>query len=455
MSGTTSKILAGDLVAGGVSLRGVGKRVAVLEGAPAGASDIDDLGDATTTADSLSMGAGSMAGVRSVGVGINAVCTSTVSVAVGEDSQCVGGTSSVAVGSASRANVLQGTAVGNTAAAVNDESTAVGWNAQANGVNSTAIGRGTFATTNAVALGRNATATSANTLAINVSGTATDSLETDLLAVTGASALTESAHLVVRLAGLDYHLPLLRAPLNLRMQLTLDSDFTDSSGNGFNGTATGVDDAPTFASFGVHNYASFTYTDITESAAVTFPQPLTAPSQWGGQGNSPYTGVGWTMMCWLNAQSVPPGNDFTPLAVGDSSGTFNQLTMGFSVQPRGLQVAYSWFKWAGYNPPAAPAPDVAVRDVDTWVHLAATFDPATETLLVYADGGNPVNYNLPVGAMFGGAGFIDGTTLYMGGMRDGEVVGFGSRYEGFIDDVRIYEQVLPQCIIAEIVAERQ
>jgi hypothetical protein len=109
------------------------------------------------------------------------------------------------------------TVIGVNASCNADESIAIGHTASCTQANSIAIGRDATSThTHSIALGRLASTSAANQLAINLSGGATTTLRTDLLAGSGVFSDTASLTLpfvanktlAVTLGGVNYAIPL-------------------------------------------------------------------------------------------------------------------------------------------------------------------------------------------------------------------------------------------------------
>ncbi len=476
MSGTAGKIVQGDLIAGGVSVRGTGKlsrenavavndhetRITTLEGGGGGgASEIDDLTDAATTASSLALGsAASASGASGTAVGIGAVANGDNSVAVGNGASSSALEQCTTVGQSAESFGDFGTAVGYDSQATQDNGTAIGWSASAS-TRATAVATSSGALSDdSCAYGSGATvsamsansvcigaasqlAMKPNTFALNLDGGALmDNTFETAFDVTASAPGAADAYITVIIKGSTYRLPLqlAAAAQELRQQLVLDSDLLDSTAFSHDGALTGNTPDPTFANSGADDYAVFTFTSANDAHPVCTPNPLDSAAGWGGT-SSPYTGNGWTVSIWVNAQSVPAGNDGIIWSVGNP-GT-NVGSMGFSVVANAAQVDYQFFKWAGGSS------TLATRNTNVWTHLVVAFDEGTEQLTAYVDGGAGSIISLPSN------GLTDGTICTLGGSVVGNVVNFGLRYDGFVDDLRVYNYPLTPGEVTAVFGDRQ
>ncbi|MEV4277713.1 LamG-like jellyroll fold domain-containing protein [Actinoplanes xinjiangensis] len=145
----------------------------------------------------------------------------------------------------------------------------------------------------------------------------------------------------------------------------------------------------------------------------------------------------FTVMAWVN--------------LGDTDGTHGVLSQPGTVSS-GFILKYerasdSWRLTMPQTDSRSPVVDGATSTtrprIDTWTHLAASFDTATRKVTIFVDGvaedsaDHPVSWNA-TGPVQAGRTWYDGA--------------WSERFHGAIDDVRAYRAALPEAGIAEIAA---
>jgi len=144
-----------------------------------------------------------------------------------------------------------------------------------------------------------------------------------------------------------------------------------------------------------------------------------------GTGNAFYLDAGtvmntgaYTKACWLRRIDVT-GSSHNILSAGTGTG-YHVLYAGGSAN--GYVTAFH------FGQSVKVADPVALID-DVWYHYAVTYDGTTGDMLLYRDGAPVASGTAPA--------FSD-QTLFVGGFT----TGVGNMWEGYLDDVRIYDHVL-------------
>lgn len=207
----------------------------------------------------------------------------------------------------------------------------------------------------------------------------------------------------------------------------LDTDATDATGNGFNGTIVGG--TVTFGETGANAN--------TGSAAV-FPD--------NGHIDIPFdtalNPVSFTVSLWANAAST--AGFASPVTSRDDVANPGGSVHGFILYN---DSAGNWNFWSGTGGGAGawdvnPGP---VVELDTWVHLALTFDATTDTKTLWVNGEIADAETAP--GLYSPNGTIEMENFHIGSGSD---TGEDFYFDGLIDDVAIWNVALDQAVIRNV-----
>jgi len=216
----------------------------------------------------------------------------------------------------------------------------------------------------------------------------------------------------------------------------LDGDASDASGNGYNGAVVGT--GVSFGQAGA-NGATGQSTQFTSSGHIDIP--------WDPALNT----EDFTVTLWANAGAAGGGSFRSPITNRDDVAPGGAFRHGWIIYNNNAGL---WSFWngggtagdGGWNVADGPA-----VSVDTWTHIAITYDSATNTKTMFLDGTavsttnpaafSPNNGNLPDGLTH------DNENLHIGGGGD---TGADFRWDGLIDDVTIWDEALDGAAIQNI-----
>jgi len=208
----------------------------------------------------------------------------------------------------------------------------------------------------------------------------------------------------------------------------LDTDASDSTGNAHDGAVDGgtvnFGQAGANANTGTAaSFPDFGHIDVPFDAALN-------PSS-------------FTITLWVN--SGPTGAHASPITSRDDVGN-GVSTHGYIIyhNPNG-----NWDFWSGDGDSGW---DDLVGDpvaVNTWTHLAITYDANTDTKTLYVDGVLSATDNLPQSGptQYSPNGTVEMEALHIGSGEDG---GGNFHFDGLIDDVGIWDEVLDVAIIQSV-----
>jgi hypothetical protein len=207
----------------------------------------------------------------------------------------------------------------------------------------------------------------------------------------------------------------------------LDVDANDASGNGHHGAVVGgtVNFGQPGANANTGLSASFPdngHIDVPYAAALN--PGVQAPN---GSGS-------FTIALWAN--SSDNGGYNSPFTSREDNGVTVNGPIIYN-DPSG-----NWSYWAGNNgPPGAWNPmDDGPIPLDTWQHVAVTYDSGTQTRKMFVDGSEILTANLGVSANAArdthiGSGQDDGLNFF---------------WNGLIDDVVIFDEALDEAAIQNV-----
>ncbi|MFT5124701.1 MAG: hypothetical protein ACI9TH_002089 [Kiritimatiellia bacterium] len=203
----------------------------------------------------------------------------------------------------------------------------------------------------------------------------------------------------------------------------LDTDALDASGNGHHGTVTGS--GVTYGQAGA-NGATGQSTDFTGSGHINVPY---SPAL-----NTP----DFTVTLWANADVAGGGggNYRSPITNRDD---VSGVTYGWIIYNDN---AGNWNFWNGQGASGWPQLSGGAVATTTWTHLAISYDSATSTKSFYVNG----NLAGTANAAFAANG-PQMEALHLGGGGDD---GTQFRFDGRIDDVGLFDHVLDQAAIQNI-----
>lgn len=209
----------------------------------------------------------------------------------------------------------------------------------------------------------------------------------------------------------------------------LDTDATDATGNGFNGAIVGgtVDFGQTGANANTGTSASFPdngHIDIPFDAALN-------PGS-------------FTVSLWVN--SGPTGAHASPITSRDD--VTGPLTHGYIIyhNPAG-----TWDFWTGDGDNGWDSLAGDPVAVNTWTHLAITYDANTDTKTLWIDGVISATDNIPQSGptQYSPNGTLEMEDLHIGSGQDD---GNNFYFNGLIDDVGIWDEALDGAVIQSIMA---
>jgi hypothetical protein len=166
----------------------------------------------------------------------------------------------------------------------------------------------------------------------------------------------------------------------------------------------------------------------------TTPQCLQSTNNVGITGNA-----GRSVSLWVQSSNTPAGTRRVPFAWGDGSGNGSN----FGVYEDG--VGNNWIAWlwgASMDIPTATAVTTS------WEHWVIGYDSAADTVYTYKNGVVVNNGDAPGAA----ANTVD-SLLYVGCGMEGGVLNYP--YQGNIDDIRVFNQLLSSTEVANLYAVTQ
>ncbi len=209
----------------------------------------------------------------------------------------------------------------------------------------------------------------------------------------------------------------------------LDTDATDATGNGHHGAV--VNGTVNFGQAGAN---------ANTGASASFPDtgnidvPYAAALNPGTQ--APDGSGSFTIALWANSSDNASFN--SPFTAREDNGTSVNGPIIYN------NSGGNWSYWAGNNgAPGAWNPlDGPAIPLNTWQHIAVTYDSATLTRKMFIDGVEVLNANLGVSAnvlrdIHIGSGQDDGLNFY---------------WNGLIDDVGLWDEALSQSVIQSVMA---
>jgi hypothetical protein len=209
----------------------------------------------------------------------------------------------------------------------------------------------------------------------------------------------------------------------------LDTDASDSTGNGHNGTV--VDGAVNFGQTGANantgTAAAFPdngHIDVTFDAALN--------------------GESFTVALWANAAST--GGFSSPITSRDDAPGL--LTHGYILYNNN---AGNWDFWTGDGDPGWDGLAGSAVTISTWTHLAITYDAGTDTKTLWIDGVSSATDNVPQSGptQYALNGTVEMENLHIGAGQDD---GLNFYFDGLIDDVGVWNEALDQATIQSIMA---
>ena len=209
----------------------------------------------------------------------------------------------------------------------------------------------------------------------------------------------------------------------------LDGDANDASGNGHNGAVVGS--GVTFGQGGA-NGATGQSTSFDGNGHIDVPWDAALNTQ------------DFTITLWTNAAAACGGSFRSPITNRDDVAPGGAFRHGWIIYNNN---AGNWSFWNGGGPAAAGGWNIADDgpvSIGTWVHVAITYDSATNTKTIYVDG-VPVSVTNPVAFSPNNGLLPDGLVhenedLHIGGGGDD---GTQFRWDGCIDDVSLWNKALP------------
>ena len=207
----------------------------------------------------------------------------------------------------------------------------------------------------------------------------------------------------------------------------LDSDASDASGNGHNGSVEG----------GTVNFGQAGANGATGNSAA-FPD--------AGRIDVPYSSAlnpgSYTVTLWANASST--AGFASPITSRDDVGA-GVTTHGFILYNNASGL---WDFWTGDGDPGWDTLPGGAVSVSTWSHLAITYDSGTDTKTLWVDGVISATNNVPQsGPTQYSPNGPEMENLHIGGGGDG---GNEFSFSGGIDDVTIWDEALDAAAIQDI-----
>ena len=214
------------------------------------------------------------------------------------------------------------------------------------------------------------------------------------------------------------------ASASLVAHYPLDTDASDASGNGYDGSVVG----------GTVNFGQAGANGATGSSAA-FPD--------NGHIDIPFNAAlnpaSFTVTLWANASSTAgfasPVTSRDDVAGGTS-------THGFILYNDN---GGNWNFWTGDGVPGWDTMDGGAVAANTWTHLALTFDAGTGTKSIWVDGALAGTEIAP--AQYSPNGTVEMENFHIGSGQDD---GNNFFFSGNIDDVSIWDESLDQASIQDI-----
>ena len=208
----------------------------------------------------------------------------------------------------------------------------------------------------------------------------------------------------------------------------LDTDATDATGNGHDGAVVN----------GTVNFGQ-TGANASTGSAAAFPD--------GGHIDIPFdaalNGDSFTVSLWVN--SGPTGAHASPITSRDDVGG-GVSTHGYIIyhNPAG-----NWDFWTGDGDAGWDGLAGDLVAINTWTHLAITYDAGTDTKTLYVNGAVSASDNVtPVsGAQYSPNGTVEMEILHIGSGQDD---GLNFFFDGLIDDVGIWDEALDVAVIQSV-----
>lgn len=207
----------------------------------------------------------------------------------------------------------------------------------------------------------------------------------------------------------------------------LDTDANDASGNGHHGTV--VNGTVNFG-FGGANANTGSAAEFPNDGHITVPFATALnPGTQTPNGSGSYTIALW-------ARSTDNAGFNSPLSNREDNGT---TVNGQIIYNNSTGV---WSSWAGNNGPPGSwnALDGPAVPLNTWQHVAVTYDSGTTTRKMFIDGTEVLSANLGVSAnalrnLHIGSGQDDGLNFF---------------WNGQIDDVIIFDEALNAAAVTDV-----
>jgi len=208
----------------------------------------------------------------------------------------------------------------------------------------------------------------------------------------------------------------------------LDSDASDASGNGYDGSVVG----------GTVNFGQAGANGATGDSAA-FPD--------NGHIDIPFNAAlnpgSFTVTLWANAAST--GGFASPITSRDdvSAGV---STHGYILYNNN---AGNWDFWTGDGDPGWDTLTGDPVDVNVWTHLAISYDAGTDTKTLWIDGIASASDTVPQSGptQYSPNGTAESESLHIGSGQDD---GLNFFFQGNIDDVTIWDEALDQAAIQDI-----
>jgi hypothetical protein len=204
----------------------------------------------------------------------------------------------------------------------------------------------------------------------------------------------------------------------------LDTDASDASGNGFDGSVVG----------GTVNFGQPGANGNTGSSAA-FPD--------NGHIDVPFNAAlnpsSYTVALWANASST--GGFASPITSRDDVGG-GTSTHGYILYNDN---GGNWNFWTGDGNPGWDTMSGGAVTPNAWTHLALTFDAETDTKSIFIDGALAASETAP--NQYSPNGTVEFESLHIGAGQDN---GLNFYFSGNIDDVSIWNTALDEAAIQNI-----
>ena len=207
----------------------------------------------------------------------------------------------------------------------------------------------------------------------------------------------------------------------------LDTDASDASGNGHDGSVVG----------GTVNFGQAGANGATGSSAA-FPD--------NGHIDVPFSSAlnpgSFTVTLWANAGST--GGFASPITSRDD--VAGPITHGYIIYNNS---GGNWDFWTGDGDAGWDTLQGPAVATSTWTHLAITYDAGTDTKTLWVDGVAAVSDNVPQSGptQYAPNGTIESENLHIGSGQDD---GANFYFDGNIDDVTIWDEALDGAAIQNI-----